>query len=420
MNPHIITSLDIGSGSTKMLVVSKKLEEEGFEVLAKGEEPSAGVRKGVLIDNYKASEVISRLKEKIENDFGGKINRVYVNINGSHLFSVASRGLISVSRADQKISKEDVERVIQAARTISLSSKNKEIIGIFPKDFIVDGEKGIKEPVGTQGVRLETDAIAICGFSPYIRNLYRAVSDAGIEIDALIPSPLASSRAVLTSRERELGVCVLDIGAGTTSLSVFEEESLIHSAVFPVGSANITSDLAICLKTDIDTAEKIKLEFGNCFSSLPKGERKKGKEKKIKINSLPSDKNGNDAEKEQLVFSEKFLRDIVRARVLEIFDLASKELKKISRQKLLPAGVVLTGGGAKLPGIKNLAREKFQLPARIGTPNLFPDFQNDPSMSTACGLILEGPELDELSGELSVGREGVLDKIKKIFSTFIP
>ncbi len=420
MRTHIITALDIGSGSIKILAVSKKPEEESFEVLAKEEEISFGVRKGVVIDISKVSEIISSLKEKIEQDFGGKINSVYANIGGGHLFSISSRGLVSVSRADQKISEEDVERVLQAARTISLSSHNKEIIEVFPKDFIVDGEGGIKQPVGMQGVRLETDALALCGFSPYIRNLNQAISDSDFQLNSLIPVSLASSRAVLTPKEKELGTCVLDIGAGTTSLAVFEEENLIHVAVFPVGSANITNDLAICLKTDIDTAERIKLEFGDCRLSS-KSEGKNKEEKKIKIGSSSLIENDRIGEEEPLVFSKKILRDIIGARVSEIFGLASKELKKISRQKLLPAGIVLTGGGAKLPGIKNLAKKDFKLPCRIGTSNLFPDFQNDPSLSTLCGLILEGTESEEEgSGNTSSFGKGILGKLKKIFSIFIP
>ncbi len=407
--PHTIAALDIGSGSIKMLLVSKKPEGADFEILGQKQEISSGVRRGVVIDVPKVTEIIFSLKEKMEGDFGKKINNIYVNIGGGHLFCIPSRGLVSVSRADQKISEEDVERVLQAARTISLSSHNKEVIEVFPRDFIVDGEGGIKEPTGMQGVRLETDVVALCGFSPYVKNLSQTVLNAGFQSNVLIPASLASSRAVLTPKERELGVCVLDIGAGTTSLAVFEEENLLHSAVFPIGSANITNDLAICLKTDIDTAERIKIEFGGCRTSSLKNEGKYKKEKKIKIEG-----------EEPLIFSKKLLTDIIEARVSEIFDLALKELKKISRQKLLPAGIVLTGGGAKLPGIKNLAKKEFKLPSRIGTPNLFPDFQENSSLSTLCGLILEGAGAEEYPERVSGFWKELLIKLKKLFSVFIP
>ncbi len=412
--PYTIAGLDIGSGFIKMLLVSKKPEGEGFEILGQKQEISLGVRRGVVIDVPKVTEIISSLKEKIEQDFGRKIDSVYVNIGGGHLFCLPSRGLISVSRADQKISEEDIERVLQAARTISLSSHNKEVIEVFPKDFIVDGEGGIKEPTGMQGVRLETDVVALCGFSPYIRNLGQTVLNAGFQSNVLIPAPLANSRAVLTPKERELGVCVLDIGAGTTSLAVFEEENLLHSAVFPIGSANITNDLAICLKTDIGTAERIKIEFGNCRISSFKNEGKYKKEKKIKIDPSLSVEGDRVEREEPLIFSKKLLTDIIEARVSDIFDLASKELKKISRQKLLPAGIVLTGGGAKLPGIKDFAKREFKLPCRIGAPNLFPDFQEDPSLSTLCGLILEGAGVEESPERISGFWNGVLTKLKRL------
>jgi len=415
--PYTIAALDIGSGFIKMLLVSKKPEGAGFEILGQREEISLGVRKGVIVDIPKVTKIISSLKKKIEQDFGKKINSVYVDIGGGHLFCLPSRGLVSVSRADQKISEEDIERVLHAARTISLSSHNKEVIEVFPKDFIVDGEGGIKEPIGMQGVRLETDVVALCGFSPYVRNLSKTVLNADFQSNVLIPTFLASSRAILTPKEKELGVCVLDIGAGTTDLAVFEEENLLHGAVFPVGSANITNDLAICLKTDIDTAERIKIEFGDCRVSSLRNKGKSKKEKKIKIN--PSIE-GDNLEEEPLIFSKKLLADIIGARVSEIFALASKELKKISRQKLLPAGIVLTGGGAKLPGIKDLAKKELKLPCRIGTPNLFSDFQENPSLSTLCGLVLEGAGGEESSERISGFWKGFLAKLKKLFSVFIP
>jgi len=405
----IITALDIGSSAIRILAVARKSNEQDFEILSQRQKISSGVRRGVVVDVPKVSEIIASLKREAEEDLGRKIDSVYTNIGGGHLFCLPSRGLVSVSRADQKISEEDVERVIQASKAISLSS-NQEIINIFPENFIVDGGEKVKMAVGMQGVRLEAEVLALCGFSPYIRNSNQAVLNAGFRFNTLIPSPIAVSRAVLSPRERELGVCVLDIGAGTTNLAVFEEEDLLHAAVFPIGSANITNDLAICLKTDIDTAERIKLEFGSCQTSLFKGEGGYNKkEKKIKIEG-----------EEPLIFSRKTLTDIIEARVLEVFDLALKELKKISRQKLLPAGIVLTGGGAKLPGIKYLAKNKFKLPCRIGVQNLFSDFQEDPSLSTLCGLILEGIDSEEAQESAEGESRGILRKIKKIFSAFIP
>jgi len=399
---HIITALDIGSGSVKLLSVAKQPGQEEFEIVVQMQEPSLGVRKGVIIDVSLAAKTISSLIEKAEHDCGKKIEGVYANIGGGHISSVSSRGLVSVSRADRKISEEDVERVLQAAKTFPFSSYNKEIIQVFPKEFIVDGEGGVKEAVGMEGVRLEAETILLCGFSPYIKNSSKTILISGLQVNDLIADPLASARSVLTSKEKELGVCILDIGAGTTGMAVFEEGNLIHAAIFPIGSSHITNDIAICLKTDIDTAEKIKLEFGTCVKI------EKGSQKKIKLEG-----------EEPLVFPIKLLADIVNARVSEIFNLAGRELKNISKQRRLPAGIVLTGGGAKLPGIKLLAKKELELPCRIGIPKGFSGFQPEPSLATLCGLILEGIELEEENNPLS-SRWNIRSKIKNMFRVFIP
>jgi cell division protein FtsA len=220
----------------------------------------------------------------------------------------------------------------------------------------------------------------------------------------IVPSPLASSASVLSPRQKELGVALLDIGAGTSELAVFEEGDLIHLAIFPIGSANITNDIAIGLKTDIDTAERIKIEYG---SSIFKGNDKK---EKIEIEG-----------EEPLVFSQKMLTRIIEARVSEIFGEVHKELKKISKQNLLPAGVVLTGGGAKLPKIVELAKKELKLPCRIGKPLNFSGLEDDPSLATACGLVLRAADFEEgrsfSEGSLPTGKFG--DKFKKIFKIFL-
>lgn len=400
--PSIITGLDIGSSSIKALVVRKKPKGGDLEVLGQGEETSVGIRRGVVIDVPQVAEIISSVLKKVQADSGQKINSVYTNISGAHLYCTSSRGLVSVSRADQKISEEDIARVIEAAQTFSLPS-NKEILDVFPKEFIIDGERGIKEPLGLQGVRLEAEVLVLSGFAPYFKNLTQAVLNSGFQINDLVASPLASARAVLTPREKELGVALLDIGAGTTGLCVFEEGTLIHLAIFPIGSGHITNDIAIGLKTDIDTAERIKIEFGSCF--LAKND--KG-EKQIKISG-----------EEPLVFSKKMLVEIIEARISEIFDQCQKELKKISRQGLLPAGVVLTGGGAKLPKIRELSKKELKLPCRIGLPQGFSPPLEDSRLAAICGLVLEGADL-ETERRISFSEKGIGAKLKKIFKIFIP
>ena len=420
--PYIITALDLGSGSIKALSVVKKPGKTNFEVLGLAQEPSLGIKRGVVINPAQVAKTISSLIGKIEQDAGVKIDEVYAGIDGGHIFSTFSRGLVSVSRADQKISEEDVLRVLQAAQDFSLPSnkKNHEIIETFPKEFVVDGEGGIKEAVGLQGVRLEADVLVLCGFSPYLKNSSKTILNSGLQINELIPTSLASSRAVLDPREKELGVCVLDIGAGTTGMSVFEDESLIHTSVFPVGSSHITNDIAICLKTDIDTAERIKIEFGTC-KDMPSCDKKRNKKNnqgyKKDLIEIETD--------EPLAFTKKALSEIVEARVSEIFDLTRKELKKISRQAQLPAGIVLTGGGARIPGIRQLVKKELKLPCRIGTPVGSSDFQEDPTLSTVYGLVLEGIDMEdegvsrkrEGSGKV---RKGFGSFLKKAFGLFIP
>jgi cell division protein FtsA len=402
MITNIITGLDIGSSDIKVLVAAQKqnAQDQTIEVISQAKLPSFGVRRGVVVDIEKVSNIIQSLFEKVREEIGQKINSVYVNINGSHLFSISSQGMIAVSRADQKISEADIERILQSTQTISLSS-NKEILEIFPKEYIVDGEKGIKDPIGMEGGRLEVEVLILCGFSPYKKNLTQAVLNANLQILDIIPSSIASASAVLLPKQKELGVALLDIGAGTSELAVFKEESLIHLAVFPIGSANITDDIAIGLQTDINIAEKIKIEKGNCF--LRTGNKKE---------KIETDEQG------VLTFSRKTLTKIIEDRISDIFEQMQKELKKISKQDLLPSGLVLTGGGAKMTGIVELAKKKMKLPCRIGKPLNFLGLENDPSYATVCGLVLQGIDSDDLSP--IIPGKGIISKIKKIFRIFVP
>lgn len=406
---NIITGVDIGTGNIKILVANKEPGEEKLQVVSQVRENSSGVRKGVVVDVEEVSNILQDSFSRIDEEVGFKISSVYINVDGSHLFSLFSRGTIAVSRADRKISEEDIQRVLQAAQTISLPS-NKEIFDIFPKEFIIDGQSGIKTALGLEGVRLEAEVLVLGGFSPYLKNLSQAVSDSGLQILATIPSPIASARAVLTPRQKELGAAVLDIGAGTSGLAVFEEGDLIHFAILPIGSSNITNDIAIGLKVDVDVAERIKIEYG----SHPQKRGKKGKgpsREKIEIEDL-----------ESVVFSRKALNEIIEARISEIYGEVQKELKKIAREKLLPAGIVLTGGGAKLPNIVELAKKELKLPCKIGKPQGFSDLEEDLSFSTVCGLVLEGADLIEEESQPALGEfgKGIGNKIKKAFKIFLP
>lgn len=399
-NHKTITALDIGTDTIKVLVVTKDPQGKEFEVLSQVSVPCSGVRKGVVMKPLQLAEEIRIAIEEAQLSSNQKISSVVLNVNGSHLSLVSSKGVVAVSRADREISQEDIARVMKNAQMVGLPS-NKEIIDVFPREFIIDGEKGIKDAIGMKGTRLEAEVFLLCAFSPYLQNLTKAVSSAGLHPVDIKASPIAAAESVLTPQQKELGVVVIDIGADTTGMAVFEEENLIHMAVFPVGSKHITNDIAIGFRCDINTAEKIKREYGACT-------RKKEKSKKYRRDKIKFS--------DSLVFSRKMLIGIVEARVSEIFELINKELKKISRQKLLPAGVVLVGGGAKLSRIVDLCKKELKLPARIGKPKGFIGLEEDPIWATACGLVVDAAETEETS---SIGR-GILDKLKNLFRIFIP
>jgi len=401
MKPHIITGLDIGTHSIKMVVAQLKDEGGDLEVLGFGEEPSSGVRKGAVVNVEEVTKRILALKNRIENISGQKIAEVVVNIGGSHIFTVPSHGIVAVSRADGQISSEDVDRVLQAAQAFSLPS-NKEILEAFPQQFLVDGEENVKEVVGMKGVRLEADVLAICGSSPYIKNLGDAVLGAGLEIVDIVPSSLMSDSTVLGAQQKELGTAVLDIGAGTTDLAVYEEGDLIHTAIFPVGSENITKDIAVGLRCEPDIAEQVKIKFGALQS-------KKGKKsEKLELEDAQS-----------IVFSQKLLAHIIEARVREIFQLVNKELKQISKQGALPGGVVLVGGGARLPKIVESAKRDLKVTVKIGTPSGILSLNSDPAYLGVLGLTVGAVDRDQQTSKKGVGF-GFLKNVKKILKPFIP
>ncbi|MBI1984810.1 MAG: cell division protein FtsA [Candidatus Wildermuthbacteria bacterium] len=402
MSSHIIAGLDIGSHSIKMAQARLKEEEQGqgLEIIGLAQEPSSGVRKGQVVKPKETAEKILALKQRVANLSSHKVDQVLVNIGGSHISVVPSHGIVAVSRADGQISQEDVDRVMGAAQTFSLPS-NKEVLSVFPKRFMVDGQDSAREVAGMKGVRLEADVLALCAFSPYIKNLTEAVFGADLDIAEIVPSPLMGTEAVLTPRQKELGVAVIDLGAGTTNLAVYEEGDVVHAAVFPVGSENITNDIAIGLRTEHDIAEAIKKEFGT-LSQL-KGKRKET----LEIPDSPS-----------FTFSPKIVMHIIEARAKEIFQFVNKEFKTISRQGTLPGGVVLIGGGAKLPKIAEFAKKELKLPSRIGTPHGIATFETDPVFLGVMGLVARG--FQSQGHGFSAGSGDFMQRVKKIFKIFIP
>ena len=416
--------MDIGSDTIKILSVRENPKTEELEVVFFDKINSAGVQKGRVGSPKEVAEKISRILEKIPKN-QDRIEHVFANINGSKIQIVPNRGLISVSRADQKICQEDIDRILEETQNINLPS-NREVFDIFPKSWILDGEPELKKPLGLQGVRLELEAFLLSIFALDVENIIEAATEAGLEVENVLPSPLAASNAVLDRRQKELGVAVLDIGACTSGLTVYEEGNLMDLAIFPVGSANITNDIAIGLKTEIDIAERIKREFSSC------GDEKKTKKNKIEIGSKSvsvnikgykkSDLEKEEVKKNYLDFSQKQVKKIIEARVDEIFELAQKELKKIGRQELLPAGIVLTGGGVKLPGIVDVSKKILKLPSRIGYAQGFVGLDRDCSLAAVCGLVIESRKGEPSRNQFFSGPKGggPLDKIKKVFKAFIP
>ncbi len=401
------TGLDIGTGSVKVVVAQKKADQEGLDVIFAGRRPSKGVRRGVVVDADSVAQCIREAMADAELAVGHDLSGAYIGVGGSHIFCTPSRGLVSVSRADGNISEEDVGRVLQAARTISLSS-NKEIVDVYPREFVVDSESGVKDAVGMKGVRLEAEVLIVAGFSPYLKNSDAAVLKSGLEIINRAPSVIAAAAAALSDQQKELGVAILDVGAGTSSLAVYEEGDLLHLAVLPIGSSNITNDIAIGLKTGVETAERLKIEKGMCVF--------RGADKKIKI--------GSEADNNNIILSQRLLSRIIQERVVEIFELANRELKKISRDRRLPAGIVLAGGGVKLPRIEETAKKIFELTVSAGVPRGFSNLEEDPSLAAACGLAAlgwaEAGEEGGGGGHFSIMAGSSWDKIKRFFKIFIP
>jgi cell division protein FtsA len=419
MSEEIFTGLDVGTHAVRVSVGKLVPSPDGGEqihMIGAVEVQSAGVSKGTITNLEDAVSSVSRALEQAERITGLPLNKAWVGINGNHIISQESRGVVGVGRSDGEIRDDDVERAIEAARTVATPT-NYEIIHVIPKSFTVDGQRGIKDPVGMNGIRLEVDAIIIQGLGSQIKNLTKAVYRTGLDIEDLVFSILATSEAVVSDRQKELGVCVVNIGASTTNLVVYEEGDVLHTSVLPIGSDHVTSDIAIGLRTSIDVAEQVKLHHA---TALPADVAKK---EEIHLGELGAP--------EDEVVGRRFVADITEARVQEIFEHVDRELQKIDRSGMLPAGVVLTGGGAKLAGMLEAAKSTLRLPVSLGTPigiTSVIDRANDPSMSTAIGLVLwgyhiRGSQSGSKIGDL-FGKIGDVDKIssglKKLFKSIKP
>lgn len=410
----IFVGLDIGTTTIRVVVGKKEDVENPPSIIGVGEASSLGIRKGVIVDIEEAVTSISQALEKAERMTGMPIEHAVISVGGAHVTSIGSHGVIAVARADGEIVENDIVRVIDASQAIQIPT-NREILHVIPKYFTVDGQGGIKDPLGMTGIRLEVDSQIIQASVPFIKNLTKCVMQAGVDIDDLVLAPLASAQSVLTKRQKELGVVVIDLGGGTTGVVSFEEGELLHANILPVGSDHITHDLAIGLRTAVDVAEVVKLEYGFADPGQLK------KEADIDLSKIDKNEEGKVAQ--------KHVCQIIQARLEEIFSMVNKELKTIGRDGQLPAGGILTGGGAKLQGILELAKKELRLPVQIGFPRNIAtiiDRVDDPAYATAVGLVLWADEyLDQGTRGVSKFARGVLEnatvnKVRKFFRQFLP
>ena len=371
-----IVSIDVGT--TKVCTLVGKMDEGGaLRIVGVGVVPSKGLRKGVVVNVNETTEAIAASVEKAQRISGHEIERAHVGVAGAHISSFNSRGVVAVSRG-HSITQDDVNRVLDAALAIAIPY-NREVIHVVPRSYVVDGQDGVRDPLGMHGFRLEVEAHIITGAATSIHNLAKCINQVGIEIDELVLAPLASGEAVLTDNEREMGVVLADIGGGTTDMAIFIEGSVWHTAVLAVGGNHLTNDVAVGLRAPFDTAKEIKEKYGYASSEdVAVGET-------IDVAVF-----GEDSWQ---AVSRQFLSEIIEARAAEIFNLMLQEVKRSGYDGLLPAGVVLCGGASELAGMRELGRDILQLPTRIGPPldlQGLVDALSSPAYATGVGLLLWG------------------------------
>jgi len=373
------TIVGIDVGTTKVCTLIGEVDEaDNICVLGVGVAPSQGLSKGMVVNVDEAAKSIADSLEKAERVSGYTIEAAYLGLAGKHISSMNSRGVVAVGRGERSITEEDVARAIEAAQAVAVPN-TREIVHVIPRSYTLDGQEGVRDPVGMMGFRLEVEAHIVTGAVPSIRNLVQCVENSGVVVNELVLQPLASAEAVLLPEEREMGVALVDVGGGTTDVAVFADGSICHTVVLPVGGNSLTNDISVGLCTPFAVAEQLKLKYGHALPEMIEpaelidvtafGE--------AQVQSIP---------RVQLV-------QILEARAEEIFALVQEEIKRSGREGLLPAGLVLTGGAVELPGFKELGREMLQIPVRIGhARNIggLVDAVSSPAYATAVGLLQWG------------------------------
>jgi cell division protein FtsA len=380
--------LDVGTSKVRV-VVGHFDEQTGVPtIVGVASEPNTGMRKGTVVNLVNTAQSVDKALEAAERMSGHQITSATVSVNGSHVVGIASRGVIAVGSSGHEINSDDIARVEEAATVVQLPA-NREIVEVTPRSYQLDGQDNIKDPLGMTGVRLEVDAYVITALAPHIKNLEKACEMTETAISNIMLSGLGAARAVLSDQQMENGVLLVDMGSSTTNLVVFDEGDLIHVAVLPVGGNNITNDLAIGLKVDLDVAERVKVEHAVAHSDF-----RRGKEEKVSVTV--------DGQKHE--FETADIDMIVDARLEEIFEQITAELKKVGRVAKLPGGVVLVGGGAELKGVADYAKQALSLSARVGRATGLGgvgEEVSNPSYATAVGLMLS--DLMSTTGENQIG-----------------
>jgi len=426
---RIISGIDIGTSKITTLVAS--IEEDGeLRIVGVATTVSRGIRKGQIVNIEEATSAISDSLEAAERMAGTSVGKTFLTVGGSHIASMNSHGVVAVAEPDREITSNDVKRVIDAAKAISLPS-SRDILHVVPRGYIVDGQEGIVDPVNMTGVRLEVETHMITGGSIAIRNLLKCIGELGVEVGGLVFSGLAASYASLSDTEKELGVVLVDVGGGTTDVAVYVDGALSYSSVIPVGAINITKDIAAGLRISLESAEKIKLALGHVpkTATLPEEpsilsslglEGKYGeKEEKVKIKTDSKDEidlsDLHLSEDIRTISRKTLVEGIIKPRLNEIFSMVGMEIKKSGFGGMTPAGIVLTGGGALTAGAVESARRNLAMPVHIGAPHNVTGLVDEimtPAYAASFGLLLYGMKSDKDDGPIFGGFGKISEKIQ--------
>lgn len=375
---NLIVALDIGTSKVAAFVGQVTADDQ-IEVIGFGSCPSRGLKRGVVVNIDSTVQSIQRAVEEAELMAGCEINSVYIGIAGSHIRSLNSHGIVAIR--DREVTKPDIDRVIDAAKAVAIPADQK-ILHILPQEFIIDSQEGVREPIGMSGIRLEAKVHIVTGAVSAAQNIAKCAKSCGLRVGDMILEQLASSHSVLTEDEKELGVCMFDIGAGTTDIAIFTEGAIRHTSVLPIAGDHVTNDVAVALRTPTQHAEQIKIKYG---SAMPEH-----------VDSNDTIQVPSVAKRPPKQISKKELAKVVNARYEEIFRLVLGDIRRSGFEDLIAAGIVLTGGASKMDGVVELAEKVFGIPVRLGTPQHvsgLSDVRENPGYATGVGLLLHGKRL---------------------------